>query len=73
MKAILAHLMHCITNDTKSSGANEEPVFRPRAMSVHQVAQSMGKVQVSEEVSSTQYNNILVFELLLYCLVLFEI
>ena len=46
--------MHCITNSNNNnqSGAKEDVLFRPRAMSVHQVAQSEGKVQVSEEVSS---------------------
>lgn len=50
MKAILAHLMHCITNNPET-GLCEDVPFRPRSMSVHQVAQNKGKVQVSEEVS----------------------
>lgn len=49
MKAILAHLMHCITPNL-STGDADMANFRPRAMSVHQVAQNKGKVQVSEEV-----------------------
>lgn len=69
MKAILAHLMHCITHDTKASGANEEVVFRPRAMSVHQVAQSQGKVQVSEEVN-VDILYILSLRMRYYCLLL---
>lgn len=42
--------MHCITISMKSD-TEDQMAFRPRSMSIHQVAQSKGKVQVSEEVS----------------------
>ncbi|KAF6020291.1 Rbcn-3A [Bugula neritina] len=51
VKAILAHLMHCITISMKSD-TEDQMAFRPRSMSIHQVAQSKGKVQVSEEMTS---------------------
>lgn len=55
VKAILSHLMHCITSNTvEEPEAEAPPTFRPRAMSVHTVAQSKGKVQVAEEVRSYQ-------------------
>lgn len=50
MKAILAHLMHCITSNMPKEEEAEAVPFRPRAMSVHTVAQSKGKIQVAEEV-----------------------
>lgn len=53
MKAILAHLLHCITEDMQTGGDDEIAHFRPRAMSVHQVAQNRGKVKVSEEVGTS--------------------